>query len=106
MRLLSTASYADVNSRNGVLVHMHRININNRTQYYHDGVLYYQDGRTSLHYAACHNALNVAKLLIEKGADVNAIDSVCTQFLVICLSHNIPLLSSYTTFFILYVQYI
>ena len=41
MRLLSTASYADVNSRNGVLVHMHRININNRTQYYHDGVLYY-----------------------------------------------------------------
>ena len=42
MRLLSTASYADVNYRHDmVLVDINCININNRTQYYHDGVLYY-----------------------------------------------------------------
>ena len=34
MRLLSTASYAEVNYSDGVLVDMHCININNRTQYY------------------------------------------------------------------------
>ena len=40
MRLLATASYADVNYRDAVvLVDMHRININNRTQYFHDCLL-------------------------------------------------------------------
>ena len=36
MRLLSTASYADVNYRDDVLINMKCININNRTQYYQD----------------------------------------------------------------------
>ena len=40
MRLLSTASYADVNYRHdGVLVDINCININNRTQYYYDDCL-------------------------------------------------------------------
>ena len=39
MRLLSTASYADVNYRDDVLINMKCININNRTQYYYDDCL-------------------------------------------------------------------
>ena len=52
--------------------------LDNITQYHHDGVLYYQDGGTPLHYAARNNALDVAKLLIEKGANMNAANNVCT----------------------------
>ena len=41
-------------------------------------IIVYQDGWTPLHWAASYNLLNVAALLIEKGADMNAVTFVCT----------------------------
>ena len=38
-----------------------------------------QNGWTPLHYAAYFNALNVAALLIEKGANLHAVNNVCTR---------------------------
>ena len=36
-------------------------------------IVYYQDGQTPLHCAAAINAVNVAALLIKKGANINAV---------------------------------
>ena len=36
----------------------------------------YQDGRTALHIAAKNGNIEVARLLLDKGADVNSRDNV------------------------------
>ena len=37
---------------------------------------FYQNGETSLHWAAKHNTVEMASLLLEKGADIHAADRV------------------------------
>ena len=50
--------------------------LDNSAQHY--DYLYNQGGGTPLHRAAYHNALDVAALLLEKGANLHATDYVCT----------------------------
>ena len=98
LRLLATASSADVNYRDWVLYNMNCLNSNSTQR------ADYQNGDTPLHRAAYENALNVAVLLIEKGADLHATqDDVCTHsvyvFPIILFSREFLLL--YMTFIIL-----
>lgn len=46
------------------------------------------DGLTSLHYASSSGSVDVAKLLIDKGADVNAVDNKGTTPLILAVKKN------------------
>ena len=41
----------------------------------------YQDGRTALHWAAINGNIDIARLLIDKGADVNIGDKLVSDMI-------------------------
>ena len=45
-------------------------------------------GKTALHFAACNNALDICKLLVQNGANTDALDNECAAPLSLALFHK------------------